>query len=348
VRGRLAGWVGTTLLLAPSLARATYSITAVETSTRAVGGAGASCVPYEVDRIYSAVPGVGALNAQAYFDEEAKAEAVRLLETGLDPSAIVAEISDAQAFPLAPRMQWGIVDVEGNVATFTGPEAMAFAGDRHVIGAESDGYSASVQGNVLTSVRVLERMEIAFSESGCDLADRLMLGLEAASSEGEGDSRCTPEGRPANSAYLDVTWTDGTRLHLSVPDVSPADPIAALRASYDRFRVDNPCPAPAPHAQGNPSTCTVAPGRASRAWPLLLGLLLVVGWRSRLAALRAQRVVTIPSSPSTTPKGPPLPSVSTSTVFPANFAASSPAMPRRKRSTRSLPSSSSKRTSTVP
>lgn len=42
-----------------------------------------------------------------------------------------------------------------------------------------------------TSGAVLSRAAAAFEASGCELAQRLLLALEAGGSNGEGDSRCT-------------------------------------------------------------------------------------------------------------------------------------------------------------
>jgi MYXO-CTERM domain-containing protein len=53
--------------------------------------------------------------------------------------------------------------------------------------------------------------------------------------------RCTPEGRPANSAFLDVTGSDGSVVRISIPDVSPENPIPALRAAFDEWRATHPC-----------------------------------------------------------------------------------------------------------
>jgi uncharacterized Ntn-hydrolase superfamily protein len=240
------------LLASPSRASATYSITAADTEAEEVGGAGASCVPYEVIRIYGVAKGRGALNAQAYFDDEALALAVEMLEGGADPASILAEITDPEAHPVAPKMQWGIVDVSGRSARATGPEAGAYAADDG--GAAADGrFAFTVQGNILTSSRVLEQARGGFEEpEGCDLADRLVRGLEAAGAQGEGDSRCTDEGRPAKSAYVDVTGPEGARLHISIPDVSPADPIPSLRAAYDAWRIEHPCPVEESPPEGSP------------------------------------------------------------------------------------------------
>jgi uncharacterized Ntn-hydrolase superfamily protein len=203
------------LLAVPSSARATYSITAADTETREVGGAGASCVPYEVVRIYGVAPGHGAVNAQAYFDDEALAQAVDLLAADVDPISVLAAITDPKAHPVAPKMQWGLVDASGRSARSTGPEAQPYASD--IGGSTAAGPVVfTIQGNILTSSRVLDQARDGFVMEGCDLADRLVRGLEMAGAEAEGDSRCTPDGRPAKSAYVDVTGPEGARLHISV------------------------------------------------------------------------------------------------------------------------------------
>jgi MYXO-CTERM domain-containing protein len=279
--GRAAAGLFALLLLAlPSRALATYSLTAVDRVTRAVGGAGASCVPYEVDRIYEALPDRGALNAQAYFDEAAQREAALLLAQGLSAGDVVAAVTDPASFPLAPRMQWGVVDADGGLLAATGSEALSFAGD--LTARSADGrFGATVQGNVLTSSAVLTSAAQRFASQGCDLIDRLMLALEAAGAGGEGDQRCTPEGRPANSAYLDLTLADGGGVHISVPDVSPADPIVELRARYDAYRAEHPCEAPASELSApaqRSGGCSVVTTRADDRGAVWL-LLLAMSWR---------------------------------------------------------------------
>jgi uncharacterized Ntn-hydrolase superfamily protein len=270
-------------------AGATYSVTALDRETKALGGAGASCVPYRVDVIWGAVAGKGALNAQASLDENAKNDAVALIATGLGASEVLARMNEDGVYPARDRMQWGIVDVNGGSARFTGPGAQAFASD---LPAESQNgrFVGAVQGNLLTSIRVLEQSRDAFASDSCDLAEHLMRSLEAASLGGEGDARCTPEGRPANSAYLDVTFVDGTAVHLSVGDVSPENPIPALRFEYDRFRAEHPCDTgsqtkPRPESRQD-AGCTLGPEagapRMLGAWLVLT--LVVLGYAARRGA----------------------------------------------------------------
>lgn len=107
-----------------------------------------------------------------------------------------------------------------------------------------------------------------------------MRALEAASAGGEGDARCTPNGLPAKSAYLDITWPDGGALHVSIPDVSPSDPVFELRANYELFRAAFPCPEPKPtvheaerSSEPRAAGCAVGARGNSRGFWALVGLL---------------------------------------------------------------------------
>jgi uncharacterized Ntn-hydrolase superfamily protein len=286
------------LAFTPSRAVATYSLIATDPARGEVGAAGASCVPYEVISIYEVAPGHGALVAQANFDDAAQAAGLDLLLAGEPAAAVLAQLSDASMFSQAPKMQYGVVDAGGGVATFTGPEALPVAFDQQ---REVGAFRVGALGNVLTSELVLEQALDGFESGGCDLAERLMVGLEAASNGGEGDNRCTPDGRPANSAFLDVTGGEGGEgnvVRISIPDVSPESPIPALRAAFDEWRADHPCEPVGGNgaggegggigAGGNGAGASEADGCACRASaaPLpqnffVLGLLAIARRRSR-------------------------------------------------------------------
>lgn len=235
--------IGVVALLATlgtiSETQATYSIVGAQPSKGLLGSAGASCVPYEVIRIYRARSGRGAFVAQAYFDDAAVLRADAMLAMGEAPEAVLASVTDEISYPNAPRMQYGIVDVEGRAVAYTGPLALPTATHRVI---ERAGDIFTLQGNVLTSDRLLDQMGEGLERPACDLAESLMNALEHASLHGEGDNRCTPNGVPAKSAYLDVTGAE-LSVRLSIPDVSPNDPIVALRDAFDAWRTDHPCPA---------------------------------------------------------------------------------------------------------
>jgi uncharacterized Ntn-hydrolase superfamily protein len=222
----------------------TYSIVATDHSTREVGGAGTSCVgSLSVRVIYRSAPGHGAVHAQASLGGQGRDEAAARVALDEDPAAIIAAITAPGFDPNAPSRQYGIVDLSRRAAGFTGASTLAYADDRQ---GELGALTYSVQGNILTSGAVLDQAIAALAD-GCDLPDRLIRALEAGAANGEGDSRCTPDGIPADSAFLQVDRDGepaGSYLVLDVTDTAPENPLVLLRAQYDAWRATHPCPAP--------------------------------------------------------------------------------------------------------
>lgn len=232
-------------MLLATPAGGTYSIVGADRETREVGGSGTSCLDgSDVYIIYGAVPGVGVVHAQARYTVAGRERAVQLLSQGMAPDAILTAITHSSFDSNARERQYGIVDAEGRAAAFTGQGAMAFAGHE----TKTRGALAyAVQGNILTSEAVLTRAAAAFETTGCDLAERLMLALEAGADGGEGDSRCTPDGIPSDSAFLQVERPNaalGSTLSLRVRSSGSASPLIQLRAAFDQWRLTHPCPTP--------------------------------------------------------------------------------------------------------
>ncbi|HME90424.1 MAG TPA: DUF1028 domain-containing protein [Myxococcaceae bacterium] len=227
----------------PGLAQATYSIVAADQKTQQIGGAGTSCVgALPVRIIYGVAIGHGAVHAQAQLNTQGRDRAALRLSEDVDPVDIIAEITSDEFDPIAAYRQYGIVDLFGRSAGFTGDRDTPYAEDRQ---GTADPYVYSVQGNILTSVGVIDRAEAAFQNLGCDLADKLMLALEAGAEQGEGDSRCTPRGVPSDSAFIEVDPLDkpeGSFLRLEVTNTGSVNPLVLLREMFDEWRVDHPCP----------------------------------------------------------------------------------------------------------
>jgi uncharacterized Ntn-hydrolase superfamily protein len=221
----------------------TYSIVAADQTTRQVGGAGTSCLGgQDVYVIYAAVPGRGVVHAQARYSQAAKQRAAELLESGVAPADIIATITQASIDAGFAQRQYGIVDVSGAAAGFTGDATMPYAEDRQ---GTAGSFTYSVQGNILTSAKVLDQAASAFMAGGCDLAERLMNALEAGAVGGEGDSRCTPDGIPADSAFLQIeapAGDPGDYLALRVESSGNSDPLPLLREQLQAWRADHPCP----------------------------------------------------------------------------------------------------------
>lgn len=234
-----------------SPARATYSIVATDTGTRFVGGAGTSCVgsDFLIYAIFGSVPGRGVLVAQALIDYTSKErdEALVEVQTGIDPTSIIATITNTSFDSMAKSRQYGIVDLMQRAAGYTGAQAADYKEDRqNKVGT----FTYSVQGNTLTGKAVLDQAASAFETKGCDLSEKLMLALEAGAENGQGDSRCTGSGIPSDGAFLQVdrpNEASGSYLKLSIDDVSHSateNVIVQLRAQFDDWRKTHPCVIP--------------------------------------------------------------------------------------------------------
>jgi uncharacterized Ntn-hydrolase superfamily protein len=234
-------------LLVASPAGATYSIVAADATARQVGGAVTSCVaPQSVDIVYRSAPGHGAIHAQAAANASGRDRGVALLEAGTAPADVIAQIATSSFDSRFQSRQYGVVDLSGRAAGFTGSSAQQYRADRQGF---VEPYVYSIQGNILTGARVLDQAEAAFKARGCDLAERLMLALEAGAENGEGDSRCTTAYRiPSDSATLQVDREGepaGSYLRLAFTSTNLVheNPIIRLRAQFATWRTTHPCPA---------------------------------------------------------------------------------------------------------
>jgi hypothetical protein len=106
---RVLGLASSVLVLLMAIAApagATWSIVAVDSQTREVGVAGASCIG-GVEVIAGIAPGRGVVAAQAMSNLEGRARAVELLEKGRQPSEILEEIAsqawDPRTWPTRPE-----------------------------------------------------------------------------------------------------------------------------------------------------------------------------------------------------------------------------------------------------
>jgi len=258
------------LLAAPAPAEATWSVVAVDLETGRVVIASATCVPqgrllqFPADDLRDiqaiVVPGHGIAAAQAGVDRSRSNQRLifRELRRGTHPSEILRMLMED---PEIQRRQFGIVDLEGRMAGFSGAGNGAASLDvqGQVPGTE---IYYSVQGNILASNQVVQDAVRALEESGGTLTDRVMAAMEAADRAG-GDQRCTCESEPvpdapctyrhAHVAYLlaadpddpireEEGFNDGDfALYLGVTDrdIEPhenANPVITLRMRYDAWK----------------------------------------------------------------------------------------------------------------
>ena len=158
---------------------ATYSIVARDAETGEIGVAVQSHW-FSVGAIVPwAEAGVGAVATQSFVEPAYGPLGLELMRMGRTaPQALEALVTtDADR----EVRQVAMIDAQGNVAAHTGSRAIFAAGD--IVG---DQFSA--QANLMESPTVWGAMARAFESAEGDLAERLLVALEAAQAEG-GDIR---------------------------------------------------------------------------------------------------------------------------------------------------------------
>jgi MYXO-CTERM domain-containing protein len=254
------------LLAVSSPARATWSVVAVDPITREVGVAVATCVPEPngsriLPQVAGVAPGIGALAAQAQFNQQTRDRAVMLLRSGTEPQAILDQVNASD--PGSAQRQYGVVTLSGGAAHYTGSQNSAWAG-------AVNSQVVSVQGNILVGREVVDDALRAFAETRpCEdtLADKLLRALEAGRARG-GDGRCTRE-QGALVAVLRVAapGESGDNPSLNLVVTSPrgsSTPVALLKQAYDRYRADHPAAVCDPMVDGGPPAAAVDAGSGAR------------------------------------------------------------------------------------
>jgi uncharacterized Ntn-hydrolase superfamily protein len=159
----------------------TFSIVAIDPANGDLGVAVASRYFSVGSVVPWALAGVGAVATQANVNVGYGPQAIDLLRQGLTAQQVLAKLLADDTFPGKDGRQVAIVDAHGGVATYTGPKAPNWAGDRQ-------GKTWSAQGNILVGPQVPDAMGKAFEATPGELAERLYAALQAGDAAG-GDSR---------------------------------------------------------------------------------------------------------------------------------------------------------------
>jgi uncharacterized Ntn-hydrolase superfamily protein len=125
--------------------------------------------------------GVGTIATQANVNVGYGPRGLELLRQGRSAKEVLDQLMAEDKFEGKDGRQVAIIDGKGNIATFTGPNAPNWAGDRQ-------GKTWSAQGNILAGPQVVESMGRAFEATSGELAERLYAALLAGDAAG-GDSR---------------------------------------------------------------------------------------------------------------------------------------------------------------
>ena len=189
--GRIVGLLAVSLYSAAS-APATWSIILVDTETHEVAIGSATCLQFfDLQRGLPVVRiRVGAAAAQSYIDQTGQNRLFiwNELANGTDPAAILKEL--AVRDPAHQTRQYGIVDVLGRAATFSGSENGAYANG---LTGRIGPIAYAIQGNVITGQPVLDQAEAALRNTPGGIPEKLMAAMEAARAMG-GDGRCSCSG----------------------------------------------------------------------------------------------------------------------------------------------------------
>ena len=255
------------LFLLVPVSSATWSIVCVNTRTREVGVASATCLVNF--NLRTGVPviyvGEGAAAAQSFLDSTGNNRQLifnSFRDTEETPAEILAQLAQ---YDLGHQSrQYGIVNFAGAPVTFTGrQDGLAATG---VTGQVGD-FLYAIQGNVLAGDEIVFAAEAAFRETKGDMGQKIMAAMHAARDLG-GDGRCScDEGSPTScgvpppgfvkSAHVGVLLVarigdtnDGCGrrgcargdYYLAqnvIAGVAAPDPVFTLQERYDFWRKDH-------------------------------------------------------------------------------------------------------------
>lgn len=187
----------------------TFSIVGFDPETKELGVA----VQSKFLGVGSVVPwakaGVGAVATQALVNPAYGPDGLKLMEEGKTAQETIDILTNQDTGK--DDRQVGVVDANGNSATFTGEKCYNWAGGRA-------GKHYAAQGNILVSQETAEAMATTFEQAKGTLAERLLKALDAGQEAG-GDSRgkqsaaiCIAKDKggylEANDRYIDLRVDD--------------------------------------------------------------------------------------------------------------------------------------------
>ncbi len=208
----------------------TYSIVARDSVTGDLGVAVQSHWFSVGAHVAWAEAGVGAVATQSFTEQSYGPLGLALMKAGKTAGQALAALVAAD--PQESVRQVAMVDAKGRAAVHTGSKCIAAAGDHA-------GAQYSVQANLMEHDTVWSAMSRAYETSKGDLAERLLVALEAAQKEG-GDIRGKQSaailivrgessGRPWADRVMDLRVEDHAE------PVKELRRLVAMHRAYDRM-----------------------------------------------------------------------------------------------------------------
>jgi uncharacterized Ntn-hydrolase superfamily protein len=182
-----------------SLHLATFSIVGRCPRSGMLGVAVSTAVPAVGALCPHVKAGIGAVSTQSWVNPYLAIDALDLMAQGTPgPEALDRVMADDDG---ADLRQIGVVDAQGRSAAWSGQDCTSWYG--HITGADF-----AIQGNMLVGEATLTTMAEAFQGSAAeDLAERLLLALEAGSTAG-GDKRGKQSAALRVHHTEDYPWLD--------------------------------------------------------------------------------------------------------------------------------------------
>jgi len=204
----------------------TFSLCAIDPATGQSGVAVTTRVPFVGRAVPWARAGVGAVATQSWTIVEYGARGLDMLAEGVGPEQVLERLlADDKGRELR---QLGLINMSGAAAAFTGAENGPWAGSRQ-------GENYTVQGNVLVGRETIDAVANHFEAtagSGMELAERMILALEAGQAAG-GDKR---KGNLQSAAIRVADPNDpgrgGDHLAVSIDVGEHAAPVQEMKRIY--------------------------------------------------------------------------------------------------------------------
>ncbi len=233
-------------ILAPAMifGQHTFSIVAIDSITKEVGSAGATCgdaVLWPGTRgavlISDIIPGLGAIHTQSYWNEQNQDQAHEKLIEGYTAEEIISWLTynDAENNP-SVRQYGAITLINDSIKSdaYTGENCFDYK--NHIIG---DNYA--IQGNILLGQSILDSMESRFLNTPGTLSEKLMASLQGAKVIGA-DTRCYDSQVSSLSAFLRVAKSDDPPNDFYIDIIVEAtpdliDPIDVIQEEFNNLNI---------------------------------------------------------------------------------------------------------------
>lgn len=232
-------------------AQDTFSIVALDSTSRQVGAAGASCLDLDFAGIADPaflsdlLPDTGAINTQSYFIQANQDNARARIRAGDSPAQIISWLVANDAVNNPEFKQYGIVGFQGIQASSASHSGNACIDYKNHVNGSIQGMYYAIQGNILKGQEILDSMEARFRNTPGNLACRIMAAMQGANVPGA-DTRCLNNNTSSLFAFLQVANPGDAygqpflKLTVKTTEGSGVEPIDSLQHLFNAVQPCSP------------------------------------------------------------------------------------------------------------